>query len=70
MLKYTIHPGIVYSQNDNGRHYISVDELIRLYHVKRSECIIIMGARKFFELEKDLIHLYPKNDGDYTLPIK
>lgn len=63
----------VKSRSDSDIHFISAEQLIRLYGVDRRDCIIdterggqwALGHPKS-ELEK-LKHLYPRQDGDYRL---
>lgn len=38
--KYLIIPGYVRSINNNERHYVSAQQLIRLYRVNPSECVV------------------------------
>lgn len=67
-LKYILHPGEVVSRADGARHYVGALELARLYGVKVSECVSAQD-RYIYRLSTDgLIHLYPRRDGDYTLP--
>lgn len=40
MKKYLVIPGFVISQYDGDKHFISSLQLIRLYRVRREECII------------------------------
>lgn len=76
--KYVLCPGWVRSQNDGDRHYIQAWKLARLYGVPPEECItfdppngwpssLIESAMKAQDLH-GLIRLYPRSDGDYTIP--
>lgn len=77
-IKYVLHPGTVVSKNDRQRHNISAEVLARLYGVRMSECLVCPShnvntreasvARFLLENRKDLIHLYPRSNGDYFLP--
>jgi len=72
--KYLVFPGKVISRHDGDSHFITADKLIRLFGVKREECIIINSldeAGRIMNTEpgfQKMIHLSPRWDGDYTLP--
>ena len=74
--KYVVYPGYVISKTDSDRHFIPSDYLMFLYGVKREECIVITSSmpppvqRQAEERAAALkcIPLYPKTNGDYTLP--
>lgn len=69
-LKYLIIPGWVTSKNDGDRHWITAEQLMRLYVVRREQCIVagqtylaqIAGPR--FD-SRNLIVLRPRYAGDY-----
>lgn len=63
--RYAIHPEYVTSQTDGDRHYIDAQTLVRLYNLKPHEYVVWQdrGMR-----EEDFIHLYPRQDGNYTKP--
>lgn len=63
MAKYALHPQIIRSTVDNKIHYIGYIELIQLYKLDYNDCIMWRNELNF----NDYIHLYPKEDGDYTL---
>lgn len=72
-MKYVLHAGYVYSKNDGDRHWVSAIRLMGLYRLKGRDCVRIESERD--EREKlrgvnpdELIHLYPRPDGDYSLP--
>lgn len=68
--RYMLHPGEVVSRNDSQTHFISARDLMRLYKLKPSECLICAHCygRKALACEKgSLIDLYPKFNGDYSL---
>lgn len=70
-IKYVLHPGHVTSQTDGQRHYITSMQLAKLYGVSLRECWIVRSG-EFWAGGRDtdrLIHLYPRYDGDYTLPV-
>jgi len=68
--KYAIHPGQVQSKSDGEIHFISAYQLMDLYGLARSECVI-WDTRKpssYAGLDPDdYVHLYPIYDGDYNL---
>lgn len=69
MKKYLVIPGNVISKNDGDEHYISANELIRLYGVQRDDCVIADPSmpRGYYSKYADLILLVPRYDGDYSL---
>lgn len=66
MLKYAVYPGYVISKNDGDRHYISAQQLMRLYKVDPRECIVVREQKIWFGIQ-DLILLKPRYDGEYTI---
>jgi hypothetical protein len=62
MKKYLICPGWITSINDGDRHFITADELIRLYGVDRAQCQIAKDGVKY---PKEMIRLAPNMDGKY-----
>lgn len=66
--KYAIHPGYVYSKFDGGEHYVGYQDLVRLYRVKRNECIEWDESHAMGRKHDDYIHLFPQSDGNYRLP--
>lgn len=66
MIRYVIHPGYVFSKNDGQRHYINGHQLMRLYGLRPSECVIA-SPHYGWKAPADVIHLYPRNDGNYKL---
>ncbi len=67
-MRYILHPGVVTSTNDGDRHPVSAVQLATLYGVKLEDCLIF-ALRMYREQEGD-IHLFPRTDGNYTLPDK
>lgn len=71
--RYIIHPGWVRSENDGDLHYISARTLMSLYqlnlHDPSIHYVVDQDGRGFgiCETPGD-IHLYPRADGDYSLP--
>ncbi|WOH61939.1 hypothetical protein [Bradyrhizobium sp. BWC-3-1] len=74
--KYVVHPGVVVSKTDGQYHYIGAMELMRLYGIRPDECEIYepepWWPQSYYRMAQEqhdgLIHLYPRYDGDYTLP--
>lgn len=70
-IRYVIHPGYVTSTNDGDRHYISAGRLALLYGLRLQDCAVMhdddAGVRAYQQQAND-VHLYPKQDGDYSLP--
>lgn len=67
MIKYMIHPGEVQSKNDGDIHFISYERLIELYGVPRQECLNADRPEHHRGLRVNLIHLYPRRYGKYTM---
>lgn len=69
MIKYFVYPGEVKSISDGDIHYISGEQLIRLYDVNPSECKIILKPEdeRGYDLTSVLC-LYPRQDGNYINP--
>ena len=63
--RYLLCPGSVISREDGGLHHISAAELASLYGVPYSECWVERISESY---PLDIIRLYPRRDGDYTLP--
>ena len=74
MKKYLCFGGDVMSESDGERHYIAPTRLPSLYGVPSSECVFVCIYSRDLKAEtgayKNLIHLHPMCDGDYTLPTK
>ena len=66
---YAIHGDIVVSQRDGDIHFVSAPMLARLYGLQPGQWIDATRAQSMFGLKnpEDLIHLYPRSDGDYSL---
>lgn len=67
--KYVIHSSYVYSNTDGQRHFIGIEELIRLYGVSPGECYFDPYHEQYHgkKYPKGMIHLYPRSDGNYQL---
>jgi hypothetical protein len=67
-IMYALHPGEVRAR-DGDVHFISAEQLIRLYGVHPQMCVI---ARKGWDRTyhpdflEQFVHLYPREDGKYT----
>ena len=68
MKKFAIHPGYITSKNDGDRHFISYNQLIKLYGANPNECFEWVKGHADVKLWDDYIHLKPRFDGDYDLP--
>ena len=75
--RYLVCPGHVISKTDGDRHYISAQQLIQLYGVRRQDCVIRLERPSWWpqsqcdrqdRLEAGMIKLTPRHSGDYTLP--
>ena len=69
--KYALHPDFVISTYDDERHYITFQQLVRLYGVNPKDCVEWDRSRPAtFRGRKygDYIHLYTRHDGDYKIP--
>lgn len=66
--RFILHPGYVRSLTDGDTHYISGDQLARLYGIDPEECVIHSDHPHFPhddpELQK-LIPLFPLREGGY-----
>lgn len=73
MKKYIVHPGPVRSEKDGDIHFISHRQLMRLYNVDPSECVIISWRDPVPNLIRrqhpGAIDLYPDPSGMYALPL-
>jgi hypothetical protein len=65
--KYLVIPGEVVSQNDGQTHFISAQQLIKLYGVDKRDCVIVSPKSIAINFYEDLIKLTPKEDGNYQL---
>ena len=65
--KYVLHPGAVISNTDGQVHYISAPRLANLYGVDIKECAVA-DARYDTFTGNGLTRLFPRYNGDYTLP--
>jgi hypothetical protein len=75
--KYAVYPGPVRSRTDGQEHHIGARELMFLYGVEPSDCLIVWpheytdpSARSRIDRAAKLPALCPRFDGDYKLPEK
>lgn len=76
--RYLLCPGVVRSRTDGQMHHIGVAQLANLYGVSMAECLVLPSDNEWASRMKhrnlmartDLIHLHPRDDGNYTLPEK
>lgn len=67
--KYLLYPEHIRSRTDGDLHYISASQLAALYKVRINECVIVYEWEDIDHLEcGDLIKLFVRWYGDYTLP--
>lgn len=64
MKKYLLCPGYITSWNDGDVHYITEEQLIRLYGVNRNDCV----SSKDLKGSTSLIALRPRPSGIYRIP--
>lgn len=65
--KYLVVPGEVVSKTDGQTHFISPQELIRLYNVDKRDCVIVSPKSIAINTYRDLIKLTPREDGNYDI---
>ena len=65
--KYLICPGEIKSKLDGDYHWVTGTQLIKLYGLRRCECVIEKKQLKGL-YRKDLIQLGPRYDGNYIQP--
>lgn len=63
--KYIICPGWVYSA-DGDRHFIDYSTLVRLYGVRKEECVHERGIPRGLSV-RGMRYLRPSNTGNYDL---
>mgnify|MGYP003482363238 CR=1 FL=1 len=61
---FLVCPGEVVSRFDGQVHYIGSRQLMNLYNVNQSECVVDTPICR----TEGLLHLEPNFDGDYSLP--
>ena len=70
MKKYLVIGGNTISRSDGQLHYITPQELVRLYGVREDECIMCLGLEdpklKGVEIHKFTV-LRPRKDGNYVI---
>lgn len=66
--RYVLHPGYVVSRNDHDRHYIGSGRLRELYGLRPDDNVIVDdGPDRYWTRVHgpDVVHLYPRFDGNY-----
>lgn len=74
--KYLIHPGWVTSHTDGDEHYITARQLIKLYGVAVSECVVCRDCQRGMSSTPCTFRsfpggwdLFPDPSGEYKMPI-
>ena len=67
--KYAVFPQHIISKSDGDRHFVSAQQLIRLFDVNPKECEIwnTDDIVRGFRPHPDLIWLTPMYNGDYSI---
>ena len=65
--KYLVKRGIIRSKNDGEIHFVSAQQVIRLYDVNPKDCYIVTDINSSNGLPLGLITLEPRSDGNYNL---
>lgn len=75
--RWAIHPDYGMSRGDGQVYYIAAEHLAHLYGLRQSDYIVVddrqdthsyCRSMKIAE-QLNLLHLYPRYDGDYRLPL-
>jgi hypothetical protein len=64
--RFAIHPGYIWSKNDDQLHYVGVSQLVKLYMLKPDEYIV--WDEHLLYKANEYTHLYPRYNGDYGRP--
>lgn len=71
MIRYVIKPGHVTSRTDGQRHFVGFNDLLRLYRLRREECICWPSEHEdpvgSFTIPQGCIVIEPRYDGNYSL---
>jgi hypothetical protein len=67
-LRYVLHPGYVISKYDGQEHFVGGPTLAQLYGVNIHDCVF--GDIPSYREQENDVHLRPRCDGDYRLPVK
>lgn len=65
--KYLLLGGIVYSKNDGQSHYVNAHQLMRLYGLDESECVLLEENQFATDQHRGLKILGTRWDGNYKL---
>jgi hypothetical protein len=66
-IRYLLCPDFV-TADDGDRHWISAENLMRIYGVPRSECVVATRPAQLRLLLERFIVLEPREDHNYHLP--
>jgi hypothetical protein len=71
---FVVHPGFVRSQNDGDQHYISANELARLYMLEPGTWTVYQPPRAFDRAAnwrrdpyEGMKAIFPRSDGKYPI---
>lgn len=71
---YVLVPGYVFSATDDDRHYITWQQLQKLYGLQRGQFSVKRGSGRqpYYDPPlpegKEVVRLTPRFNGDYSLP--
>lgn len=71
LVRYACYAGVIYSDNDGDKHFISARRVAELYRVNPKECVFINingnPRHKLAGYYPPLKELRPRADGNYDL---
>jgi len=70
---YVLHAGDVVSRSDGQLHHITANRLVMLFGLRAGEYVFAKERTPGqqapdYGTTRPLIHLFPRNDGDYCRP--
>ena len=68
---YFCYGGHIISQNDGDRHFVTARQVAELYGLNIRQQNVKLITQRAQEADANLenvVKLYPKSNGDYTLP--
>lgn len=77
--KYVVIADYVISKNDGDRHFITCNQLVKLYGVREEECIFMESSIRgkhwpplgyYYLRHGPLIELRPRYHGNYNMPME
>lgn len=70
-MRYILHSANICSKTDGQSHFISCHKLMKLYGLNKKDCYFInnLDDTLGFKNQNGDIHLFPRYDGNYRLPI-